>query len=210
MIGLGTMGSNLLQNIADNGYHCAGYDTDAGKVEILHNLKNENIHGFLDLESFAKSLSSPRIVMMLVPAGPIVDSVIEGLLKVLDKGDIIIDGGNSHYIDTERRNIDLENKGYHFIGMGVSGGEEGARRGPSMMPGGDKEAYKMVEPILEKIAAHVNGDPTVAYMGERSAGHFVKMVHNGIEYALMQLISETYEILNNGQIGRASCRERVF
>lgn len=198
MIGLGTMGSNLLQNIADNGYHCAGYDTDAGKVEILHNLKNENIHGFLDLESFAKSLSSPRIVMMLVPAGPIVDSVIEGLLKVLDKGDIIIDGGNSHYIDTERRNIDLENKGYHFIGMGVSGGEEGARRGPSMMPGGDKEAYKIVEPILEKIAAHVNGDPTVAYMGERSAGHFVKMVHNGIEYALMQLISETYEILNNG------------
>ena len=198
MIGLGTMGSNLLQNIADHGYDCAGYDNSAAKVDSLNNLNRDTIHGFLDLNSFAKSLNSPRIVMMLVPAGEIVDSVIEDLLKVLDKGDIIIDGGNSHFIDTERRNIELEKKGYHFIGMGVSGGEEGARRGPSMMPGGDKKAYEIVEPILKKIAAQVNGDPTVAYMGVRSAGHFVKMVHNGIEYALMQLISETYEILKNG------------
>ena len=135
--------------------------------------------------------------MMLVPAGKIVDNVISELLQVLEQGDIIIDGGNSHFIDTDRRNIELEKKGFHFIGMGISGGEEGARKGPSMMPGGDKQAYEMVEPILKKIAAHVNGDPTVAYMGVRSAGHFVKMVHNGIEYALMQLISETYEILKN-------------
>lgn len=198
MIGLGTMGSNLLQNIADNGYHCAGYDNSTDKVESLNNLKRDTIQGFSDLKAFAKSLKSPRIVMMLVPAGKIVDDVIDELLQVLDLGDIIIDGGNSHFTDTERRNLALKEKGYHFIGMGVSGGEEGARKGPSMMPGGDKKAYEIVAPILKKIAAHVNGDATVAYMGERSAGHFVKMVHNGIEYALMQLISETYEILKNG------------
>lgn len=198
MIGLGTMGSNLLQNIADNGYECAGYDNNADKVNSLNNLKRDNIHGFSDLSAFAKSLKTPRTVMMLVPAGKIVDDVIEELLEVLEKGDIIIDGGNSHFTDTERRYKDLEIKGFHLIGMGVSGGEEGARKGPSMMPGGDKNTYATVEPLLKKIAAHVNGEPTVAYMGERSAGHFVKMVHNGIEYAIMQLISETYDILENG------------
>ena len=198
MIGLGTMGSNLLQNIADHGYSCSGYDIDPKKVSHLNKLNPESIHGFSKMDVFVNSLKSPRTVMMLVPAGKIVDSVIEELLEYLDKGDIIIDGGNSHFTDTERRFKELEEKGYHFIGMGVSGGEEGARKGPSMMPGGDKGAYKIVEPILKKIAAHVNGDPTVAYMGERSAGHFVKMVHNGIEYAIMQLLSETYEILKNG------------
>lgn len=198
MIGLGTMGSNLLLNIVDNGYTCSGYDISPDKVVALNQLNPDAIHGFTDMKEFAMSLSSPRIVMMLVPAGPIVDSVIEELLAVLDKGDIIIDGGNSHFVDTDRRFKYLEEKGFHFIGMGVSGGEEGARKGPSMMPGGDKDAYKVVKPILTKIAAQVNGDPTVAYMGERSAGHFVKMVHNGIEYALMQLISETYEVLKHG------------
>ncbi len=198
MIGLGTMGSNLLQNIADHGYDCTGYDNDSKKVHSLNNLNRDNIHGFSDLNDFVISLKSPKIVMMLVPAGKIVDDVINELLEVLEKDDIIIDGGNSHFTDTERRYKDLESKGFHFIGMGVSGGEEGARKGPSMMPGGDKMAYEIVEPILKKIAAHVNGEPTVAYMGVRSSGHFVKMVHNGIEYALMQLISETYEILKNG------------
>ena len=198
MIGLGTMGSNLLQNIADHGYNCVGYDNSQEKVDILNDLNRENIQGFSNLEEFTKILKSPKVVMMLVPAGEIVDNVIEELLQVLEKGDIIIDGGNSHFTDTERRSLELEDRGFHFIGMGVSGGEEGARHGPSMMPGGDKEAYKIVEPILEKIAAQVNGDPTVAYMGARSAGHFVKMVHNGIEYAIMQLISETYEILQKG------------
>lgn len=195
MIGLGTMGSNLLQNIADHGYNCAGYDNDSKKVDALNNLSRENIQGFSDLKEFVTSLKSPRTVMMLVPAGKVVDIVIGELLEVMNQGDIIIDGGNSHFIDTDRRSLDLESKGFHFIGMGVSGGEEGARRGPSMMPGGDKDAYETVAPILKQIAAQVNGEPTVAYMGERSAGHFVKMVHNGIEYALMQLISEAYEVL---------------
>ena len=198
MIGLGTMGSNLLQNIADHGYQCSGYDIDSKKADTVNNLANENIHAYSNLKEFVNNLKSPKTVMMLVPAGKIVDSVIEELLEVLDQGDIIIDGGNSHFTDTERRFVDLEQKGYHFVGMGVSGGEEGARKGPSMMPGGDKEAYEAIKPILEKIAAHVNGEPTVAYMGERSAGHFVKMVHNGIEYALMQLISETYEVMKKG------------
>src|SRR5690554_4561472 len=198
MIGLGTMGSNLLQNIADNGYSCAGYDIDSKKVDALNKLNRDGIKGFSELNNFVKSLNSPKIVMMLVPAGKIVDGVIEELVEVLDKGDIIIDGGNSHFTDTDRRFLDLEKRGFHFIGMGVSGGEEGARRGPSMMPGGDQKAYEIVKPILTKIAAQVKGDPTVAYMGERSAGHFVKMVHNGIEYAIMQLISETYEVLKNG------------
>ena len=210
MIGLGTMGSNLLQNIADHGYTCAGYDNDAKKVDSLNQLKNKNISGFSDIADFVNSLKKPRTVMMLVPAGKIVDVVIGELVEVLEKGDIIIDGGNSHYTDTERRYSELEEKGFQFIGMGVSGGEEGARRGPSMMPGGDENAYKTVEPILKKIAAHVKGEPTVAFMGERSAGHFVKMVHNGIEYALMQLISETYEVLKSGLRMKDSQIHAVF
>lgn len=198
MIGLGTMGSNLLQNIADQGFSCVGYDIDAAKVTALTLLERDSIQAFPDLKEFVDSLEIPRKIMLLVPAGKIVDVVIEDLLEILDKGDIIIDGGNSHFTDTNRRFKVLEEKGVHFIGMGVSGGEEGARHGPSMMPGGDKEAYEQIKPILEKVAANVNGDPTVDYMGEGSAGHFVKMVHNGIEYALMQLIAESYEILSKG------------
>lgn len=198
MIGLGTMGSNLLQNIADQGYNCSGYDNDINKVEQLNNLNRQNIKGFATINDFVNSLKSPKTIMLLVPAGKIVDIVINELLGVINKGDIIIDGGNSHFIETERRSKDLESKGLHFIGMGVSGGEEGARKGPSLMPGGDAQAYKTIQPILEKIAAKVNGEPTVAYMGNRSAGHFVKMVHNGIEYAIMQLLSETYQVLKKG------------
>ncbi len=198
MVGLGTMGSNLLQNIADHGYTCSGYDIKAHKVDSLNQLNPEMIHGFTEMEEFVHSLQTPRIVMILVPAGEIVDHVLAQLLKLMDRGDIIIDGGNSHFTDTERRFQDLETKGYHYIGMGVSGGEDGARSGPSLMPGGDRKAYKKVEPILRKIAAQVNDDPMVAFMGERSAGHFVKMVHNGIEYAIMQLISEVYAVLKNG------------
>ena len=197
MIGLGTMGSNLLQNIGYHGYSCSGYANDSKKVNTLNNLNHKNIQGFADINDFAKNLKRPRTVIVLVPAGKIVDTVIENLIEVLEKGDIIIDGGNSHFIDTERRYKYLDNKGFLFLGMGVSGGEEGARKGPSLMPGGKREAYEIVEPLLRKIAAHVNGDATVAYMGERSAGHFVKMVHNGIEYAIMQLISETYDIFKN-------------
>jgi 6-phosphogluconate dehydrogenase len=135
--------------------------------------------------------------MLLVPAGKIVDSVIEELQPLLDKGDMIIDSGNSHFTDTSRRAIELGEKGIHFFGMGISGGEEGARFGPSMMPGGDKTAYHAVKPILEAVSAKVNGDPCVAYIGPGASGHFVKMVHNGIEYSMMQILAETYDLLKN-------------
>jgi 6-phosphogluconate dehydrogenase len=195
MIGLGTMGCNLLLNIADHGFSAAGYDKGEDKVSKLNQLGHADVKGFSDIKVFIQNLESPRALMMLVPAGKIVDSVIAELVPLLDKGDMIIDGGNSHFTDTERRAGALKEKEIHFFGMGISGGEEGARKGPSMMPGGDPIAYQKVKPIFEAIAARVNGDPCVAYIGPGASGHFVKMVHNGIEYALMQLISETYEIL---------------
>ena len=149
MIGLGTMGRSLLLNIADSGFPVAGYDKDTLKVDAL---KQEGapyqVEGFASLPNFVNSLNKPRAIMMLVPAGPIVDSVMEEVLPLLDQGDILIDGGNSHFTDTTRRDAALEAKGFHFFGMGISGGEEGARRGPSMMPGGDIEAYEVVRPML--------------------------------------------------------------
>jgi 6-phosphogluconate dehydrogenase len=199
MIGLGTMGRNLLLNMGDHEVAGAGYDKDASKGKLLEEEdKNGNLKGFSDIKEFTSALKSPKAIMMLVPAGKIVDNVIEELLPLLDKGDILIDGGNSHFTDTDRRVAYLESKGFHFFGMGISGGEEGARFGPSMMPGGDKEAYNVMKPILESIAAKVDGEPCVTYIGPGASGHFVKMVHNGIEYALMQLIAETYEVLKKG------------
>lgn len=199
MIGLGTMGCNLLLNIADNGFASAGYDKNPEKVSDLNKLgQGTKVKGFSDLTVFLQRLEHPRIVILLVPAGVIVDNVIEELTPLLDPGDIIIDGGNSHFQDTERRTSQLAKRGLHFMGMGISGGEEGARNGPSMMPGGDQEAYKKVQPVLEAIAAKVEGEPCVTYVGAGASGHFVKMVHNGIEYAMMQLIAETYEILKKG------------
>jgi 6-phosphogluconate dehydrogenase len=199
MIGLGTMGRSLLLNMADHGFAVAGHDKDAAKVASLNEEgKDKNVKGFGDAKEFVQSLTTPRAIMMLVPAGKIVDSVIEELTPLLEKGDILIDGGNSHFTDTNRRVDQLEAIGLHFFGMGVSGGEEGARRGPSMMPGGDKDAYNVMKPIFEAIAAKVNGEPCVTYIGPGASGHFVKMVHNGIEYGLMQLIAETYEILKKG------------
>jgi 6-phosphogluconate dehydrogenase len=199
MIGLGVMGRSLLLNMADHGYAVAGHDKDAGKVASLNEEAGDlAVKGFGDVNEFIKSLTTPRAIMMLVPAGKIVDSVIEELTPLLEKGDILIDGGNSHFTDTNRRVEELEAKGLHFFGMGVSGGEEGARRGPSMMPGGDKDAYNVMKPIFEAIAAKVNGEPCVTYIGPGASGHFVKMVHNGIEYGIMQLLAETYEIMKNG------------
>ncbi len=198
MIGLGTMGCNLLLNIADHGFSAAGYDKGEDKVSKLNQFGHAGVKGFNDIKVFIQNLESPRALMMLVPAGKIVDSVIAELIPLLDKGDMIIDGGNSHFTDTERRATMLKEKEIHFFGMGISGGEEGARKGPSMMPGGDKAAYQLVKPIFESIAAKVGGEPCVTYIGPGASGHFVKMVHNGIEYALMQLISETYEILKKG------------
>src|SRR6201996_9575784 len=199
MIGLGTMGRNLLLNMGDHGVKGAGFDKDASKGQLLEQEdKNHNLKGFSDVKEFIASLNKPRAIMMLVPAGKIVDDVIAELTPLLDKGDILIDGGNSHFTDTNRRVDELEAKGLHFFGMGVSGGEEGARRGPSMMPGGDKDAYNVMKPILESIAAKVDGAPCVTYIGPGASGHFVKMVHNGIEYGIMQLIAETYEIMKTG------------
>ncbi|WP_046243748.1 NADP-dependent phosphogluconate dehydrogenase [Hymenobacter terrenus] len=199
MIGLGTMGRNLLLNLADHDFAVAGYDKDASKVSLLaEEGAGKPVQGFSTLPEFVDSLHTPRSIMMLVPAGKIVDSVIEELRPLLAPGDIIIDGGNSHFTDTDRRAAALEAAGFHFFGMGVSGGEEGARFGPSMMPGGDKEAYQVVQPMFEAIAARVEGEPCVTYIGPGAAGHFVKMVHNGIEYGLMQLIAETYGLLKNG------------
>ena len=199
MIGLGTMGRNLLLNLADHNFAVAGYDKDASKIDLLAKEGDgKPVLGFAELVPFINSLSTPRTVMMLVPAGKIVDSVIEELKPLLAPGDIIIDGGNSHFTDTEVRAKALEVEGFHFFGMGVSGGEEGARFGPSMMPGGDKQAYQVVQPMFEAIAAQVEGEPCVTYIGPGAAGHFVKMVHNGIEYGLMQLIAETYAVLKTG------------
>src|SRR4030095_989323 len=199
MIGLGTMGRNLLLNMADHGFAVAGYDKDPSKLTLLENEgAGKLVKGFAVLGDFVNSLGKPKVIMLLVPAGKIVDTVIDELQPLLSEGDIIIDGGNSHFTDTTARINRLSQKGLHFVGMRISGGEEGARIGPSMMPGGDMEAYLFVKPILETIAAKVNGEPCVTYIGPGASGHFVKMVHNGIEYALMQLIADTYEVLKNG------------
>ena len=199
MIGLGTMGRNLLLNMADHGFAVAGYDKNQKQVDLLgQEGAGKPVQGFTDPKAFVQSIKTPRAIMMLVPAGAIVDSVIAEMVPLLSPGDILIDGGNSHFTDTERRDKDLKAKGFHFFGMGVSGGEEGARFGPSMMPGGDKDAYQTMQPVFEAIAAHVDGAPCVAWLGPGAAGHFVKMVHNGIEYGLMELIAETYGLLKNG------------
>lgn len=198
MIGLGTMGRNLLLNMSDHGIKGAGYDKDSTKVPLLaQEDKAHNTKGFDDIAAFIKSIKTPRAIIMLVPAGKIVDDVLEELIPLLSKGDILIDGGNSYFQDTRRRDTYLQTKGLHFFGMGISGGEEGARYGPSMMPGGDKTAYEIMKPTLEAIAAKVDGESCVTYIGPEASGHFVKTVHNGIEYGLMQLIAETYEYLKH-------------
>lgn len=199
MIGLGTMGRNLLLNMADHGFKVTGYDKSMEQVALLEEEgKPTGTFAFSDIKSFVKSLAKPRAIMMLVPAGKIVDSVIQELIPLLDEGDLIIDGGNSHFSDTERRALQLKSNNLHFFGMGISGGEKGARYGPSMMPGGDKQAYAVMKPVLDAIAAKVNGEPCVTYIGPGASGHFVKMVHNGIEYAIMQLLAEAYSFMKNG------------
>lgn len=198
IIGLGTMGSGLLQNLAGHGFLCSGFDVDPEKTSRLNKLNLKGIRAFSDISQFTDSLQKPRIILLLVPAGDIVDTVLEQLENLVEPGDIIIDGGNSHFTDTERRYQSLKKNQIYFLGMGISGGEEGARKGPSLMPGGDAEAYAVIEPVFKKIAARVKGKPMIDYIGNRSAGHFVKMVHNGIEYGIMQLISEVFSILKNG------------
>jgi 6-phosphogluconate dehydrogenase len=200
MIGLGVMGRNFLLNMADHGFKVIGFDKDNQKTSALESAATAGttVKGVGTLQDMVNQLAVPRKIMMLVPAGKPVDDVIESLLPLVQKGDIIIDGGNSHFTDTLRRVTYLQGKGIHFMGMGVSGGEQGARTGPSIMPGGDSEAYPHVRPMLEAVAAKVDGVPCVAHLGKGAAGHYVKMVHNGIEYAIMQLISEAYDLLHRG------------
>ena len=201
MIGLGTMGRNLLLNMADHGFKAIGFDLDPEKGKLLETsaTAGTTVKGVNTLAEMVNQLAVPRKIMMLVPAGKPVDDVIQSLLPLVSPGDIIIDGGNSHYTDTIRRVNSIREKGFHFMGIGISGGEHGARTGPSIMPGGDREAYAQVKPILEAVAAKVNGSACVAHLGNGAAGHYVKMVHNGIEYAIMQLISETYQLLHKGK-----------
>lgn len=199
MIGLGIMGRNLVLNMADNGFSVVGYDKDIEKVDALKKeAENRDIYGASDIREFIDLLRRPRAVMILVPAGAPVDSVIEDLLVHLQPGDLIIDGGNSYFKDTDVRARNLAALGIQFLGVGVSGGEEGARHGPSIMPGGPKDAYERVRPIFEAVAAKVNGVPCVTWLGLRSSGHFVKMVHNGIEYGIMQLLAESYDLMKRG------------
>jgi 6-phosphogluconate dehydrogenase len=199
MIGLGVMGRNLVLNIADHGYAVAGYDKDSKQVQALRaEAEGRDIFGAENIEMFVEALRMPRKIMLLVPAGPVVDAVIQNLLPHLDANDLLIDGGNSHFKDTNRRIKVLAEKHINFLGVGISGGEYGARHGPSIMPGGATSVYEKVRPIFEAIAAKAGGDRCVTYLGPGSAGHFVKMVHNGIEYGLLQLIAETYDLMKRG------------
>ena len=200
LIGLGVMGRNFAQNMSDHGFSVAGYDRDKEKIQALmsEKTKQQDLRAGHDIKEFLGLLSRPRAVMMLVPAGDPVDAVIDELLPNLEPGDLVIDSGNSHFTDTNRRIRMVEDKGFLYLGMGMSGGESGARRGPSLMPGGTRKGYERIAKILEVAAARVDNDPCVAYLGPGSAGHYVKMVHNGIEYALMQLISETYDLMKRG------------
>lgn len=197
LIGLGTMGKNLLMNVADHGYEVAGYDKDLSKVQSLRE-ESGKIYAAETVEEFIASLERPRKVMMLVPAGKIVDYVINDVAPLLEPGDILMDGGNTFFKDTERRQAEMKERGIHYLGIGISGGAEGARRGPSMMPGGNKTAYNKVKPILESVAAKIGKQPCVTYLGEGSVGNYVKMVHNGIEYGLMQILAEVYDVMKRG------------
>lgn len=200
VIGLGVMGRNFALNMAGHGFSVAGYDVSAEKGRQLHSEIEAGsvVRVGSTLEEFVGFLRKPRAVLVLAPAGDPVDAVIRDLKPLLAPGDVIVDGGNSHFTDTDRRAAQLRSSGIIYCGMGISGGEEGARLGPSLMPGGPKEGYERVRPILEAAAARVDGESCVAYMGSGSAGHYVKMVHNGIEYGLMQLIAETYDLMTRG------------
>ncbi len=199
VIGLAVMGENIALNVERNGFPIAVYNRSREKTDAFmeKRAQGRNVKAAFTLEEFVGLLERPRKILVMVKAGGPVDKVIEQLTPLLDEGDIIIDGGNSLYEDTERRTRELEPKGFRFIGMGVSGGEEGALNGPSLMPGGTESSYQYLSPILTKIAAQVDDGPCVAYCGPGGAGHYVKMVHNGIEYGDMQLIAEAYDLLKN-------------
>jgi 6-phosphogluconate dehydrogenase len=196
VIGLGVMGSNIALNMASKGEQVAVYNYTRDLTDkLVAKLDGQSLHPYYEIQEFVLSLEAPRKIFLMVTAGKPIDSVIQALIPHLEPGDIIMDGGNSHYEDTERRYDELKAKGIGYLGIGISGGEVGALKGPSIMPGGDKDVYEKAAHILTKIAAYVENDPCCVYMGPKGAGHFVKMVHNGIEYADMQLIAEAYTFL---------------
>ncbi|NOJ69553.1 NADP-dependent phosphogluconate dehydrogenase [Paenibacillus alvei] len=198
VVGLAVMGKNLALNIESKGFSVAVYNRSPEKTnELLAEAQGKNFVGTYSVEEFVQSIETPRKILIMVKAGQPTDDTINQLVPYLSQGDILIDGGNAYFPDTQRRNKELQAKGFRFIGAGVSGGEEGALNGPAIMPGGQKEAYELVEPILTAISAKVNGDPCSTYIGEDGAGHYVKMVHNGIEYGDMQLIGEAYHLLKD-------------
>lgn len=198
VVGLAVMGKNLALNMESKGFSVAVYNRSPEKTnELLEEAPGKNFVGTYSVEEFVQALEAPRKILIMVKAGQATDDTINQLLPFLSQGDILIDGGNAHFPDTQRRNKDLQAKGFRFIGAGISGGEEGALNGPSIMPGGQKDAYELVEPILTAISAKVNGDACSTYIGEDGAGHYVKMVHNGIEYGDMQLIGEAYHLLKD-------------
>lgn len=200
VVGMAVMGRNLALNIESRGYTVSIFNRSRDKTEsVIAEHPGKNLMPYYTVEEFVKSLEVPRRILLMVKAGEGTDKAIDSLKPYLEKGDIIIDGGNTFFLDTIRRNRELSEQGFNFIGTGVSGGEEGALKGPSIMPGGQKEAYDLVAPILEEIAARADdGEPCVAYIGNDGAGHYVKMVHNGIEYGDMQLIAEAYALLKGG------------
>lgn len=196
VIGLGVMGGNIALNMAAKGEQVAVYNYTRDLTDqLMQNIEELPVSPYYELQDFVQSLETPRKIFLMVTAGKPADSVIDSLIPLLEKGDVIMDGGNSHYKDTERRYDKLKAKGIGYLGIGISGGEIGALTGPSIMPGGDRDVYEKAAPILTKIAAQVGADPCCVYIGPKGAGHFVKMVHNGIEYADMQLIAEAYAFL---------------
>lgn len=198
VIGMAVMGSNLALNIHDHGYETAIFNrTYSVGEKVVKDNPNTNLHLYKDLPDFVNSLSVPRKIILMVQAGKPVDLMLEQLLPLLDKGDIVMDGGNSQFKDTIRRHTEVNEKGFRYLGVGISGGEEGARFGPSIMPGGSLDAYNEVASILTDISAKADNEPCCIYIGDNGAGHYVKMVHNGIEYADMQLIAESYALLKN-------------
>jgi 6-phosphogluconate dehydrogenase len=211
VIGLAVMGKNLAFNIESRGYSISVFNRSKEKTEeLMSEAEGKNVYPAYTMEDFVNSLETPRKILLMVKAGAATDATIDQLKPLLEKGDIVIDGGNTFFRDTQRRNEELSSLGIHFIGTGVSGGEEGALTGPSIMPGGQKEAYDLVAPILKDISAKVDGDPCCTYIGPDGAGHYVKMVHNGIEYGDMQLISEAYFLLKNTLGSSAEELHEVF
>jgi len=211
MIGLGVMGENLALNIEEHGFPVAVWNLETEWVDrFVAKNAGRKITGTKTLEDFVRAIERPRRIMMMIKAGKPVDMTIDKIAPLLEAGDILIDGGNSWFKDTQERTARLEAKGLHFVGSGVSGGEEGARHGPSLMPGGSKESWQAIRPVFESIAAKSDSGPCVTYVGPDGAGHFVKMVHNGIEYGDMQLIAEAYDVLRRGFGAQADELASIF